>query len=34
MTTARLLGPRAVKGLAMAWTIAGMLRAARRSRAD
>lgn len=33
MVTARLFGPRALKGLAMAWTVVGMVRAARR-RAD
>lgn len=34
MITARLFGPRAIKGLAMAWSVVGILRAARRGRAD
>ncbi len=34
MVTARVLGPRALKGLAMALTVVSMVRAARRGRAD
>lgn len=34
MVTARIFGPRALKGLAMAWSAVGILRAARRSRAE